>query len=122
MNERRKDWENLQKDCHAARLPSPRLQPGGLTDTFEVSIPGHTRRMSKSLADAIQDVNYWVLGYIAGMTARPVEVEPSDCPLADAAALARRVLETKGEGGPDDHELLAKAVLHLSVALLENRK
>lgn len=49
------------------------MQPGGLSDTVEVSIPGHTKRISKKANHAISDVNYWVLGYIAGISAK----EPS---------------------------------------------
>lgn len=122
-NELVKAWECLKADCHAARLPSPKMQPGGLTDTFEVSIPGHTKRMSKKPGHAISDVNYWVLGYIAGIPAKEqFDVVSSECPIAEAALLAKRVLEIEGAGGPDDHELLAKAVLHLTVALLEAKK
>lgn len=123
-NELRKDWERLKADCHAARLPSPRMQPGGLPDSVEVSVPGHTKRMSKDVGNAINLVNTWVRGYAAGYDAASrddEEPESSDCPVAEAAILAKRVLDINGEGGPDDHELLAKAVLQLTVALLEGK-
>ena len=123
VNELVTEWECLKADCQTARLPSPKMQPGGLSDTFEISIPGHTKRITKDAKSAIGGLSIWVRGYIAGLAAREhVDVEASDCPIAEAAMLAKRVLDIDGTGGPDDHELLAKAVLQLTVALLEAKK
>ena len=66
----------------------------------------------------------WVQGYQAGLNYRPTEVPKGNdfagsC--AAAAALAKQVLDVNGAGGPDDHELLALAIIELTSAVVEGR-
>jgi len=123
-NEVKNEWERLKAACQEARLPQPQMSPGGLSETFQIFIPGYKRRMSRDAHEAIQDLSTWVYGYQAGLKAMQnpcAEVcdEVTGDPIAEAARLAKQVLDSDGLGGPCDHETLAKAVLHLSVALLE---
>lgn len=121
MNPVREDWDALCDRCQTVRLPQPRILPGKLGDTYEVSIPQHHRAICKTLHEAVRKVRTWVDGYQSGLEVREEHsVGRLDCPIAEAASLAKRVLDISGEGGPEDHELLAKAVLCLTVHILEN--
>lgn len=73
---------------------------------------------------AIVNASNWVAGYGAGLKYRPFELPKGNdfagsC--AAAAALAKGVLDVNGAGGPDDHELLALAILELNSAVVEGK-
>ena len=115
INERRLQWNHLKEACQRARLPQPQMSPGQLDNSFKVKIPGHVECTSRNLSNMIAVVQRWVLGQQAQM----LEEDACNQPLDEAASLAKRVLDINGEGGPYDHELLAKAVLSLTVHLSE---
>lgn len=68
-NQAREDWNRLCQLCTEAKLPRPVMEPGGLTNTVAVEIPGYTRRISKTIEEAIWACNLWVYGFQAGYEA-----------------------------------------------------
>ena len=124
-NALRERFDDLAQACQDCRLAQPRIRPGRLGTSWEIEIPGQRSFICKDDPKyGVDSAWLWVQGYrsaFSSLTNPCAEVcdEVAGDPIAEAAILAKRVLDCSGEGGPQDHELLAKAIISLSVAVLE---